>query len=145
MNGIRSTRAEPWTRSRSSDSLFRGRAAGYETMLSRHSLGNTRGYFPRYVWESVVAAERIRFFNQHQGPGFVTIHQGGYDTIGQAYSALLAWIEANGYGIVGASREVYLRCPDNDYTDPNAIGYAEYTADDPAAFVTEVQFPVAKA
>ena len=72
------------------------------------------------------------------------IHQGGYDTIGQAYSALLAWIEPNGYGIVGASREVYLRCPDNDYTDPNAIGYAEYTADDPAAFVTEVQFPVAK-
>ncbi len=30
----------------------RGRAAGYETMLSRHSLGNTRRYFSRYVWES---------------------------------------------------------------------------------------------
>jgi len=73
------------------------------------------------------------------------IHQGSYDGLDQAYNALLAWIEANGYRIVGPNREVYLRCPDNDYADPETIGYAEYVADEPAAFVTEVQLPVAKA
>ena len=71
------------------------------------------------------------------------VHQGSYDTLGQAYNALLTWIEANGYRIVGPNREVYLRCPDNDYVDPDV--YAGYLADDPAAFVTEVQFPVEKA
>jgi effector-binding domain-containing protein len=73
------------------------------------------------------------------------IHQGSYETLGQAYNALLAWIEANGYRIVGPNREVYLCCPDNEYTAPDAVGYAEYLADTPAEYVTEVQFPVAKA
>ena len=73
------------------------------------------------------------------------VHHGSYDTLGQAYNALFAWIEANGYRIVGPNREVYLRCPDNDYADPDAVGYAGYTADAPAEYVTEVQFPVAKA
>ncbi|MBC8447414.1 MAG: MerR family transcriptional regulator [Chloroflexi bacterium] len=73
------------------------------------------------------------------------IHQGSYETIGEAYNALMAWIGAHGYNIVGPSREVYLRCPDNEYTDAEAVGYAEYVANDPAAFVTEVQFPVQKA
>ena len=46
---------------------------------------------------------------------------------------------------MGPNREVYLRCPDNEYTAPDAVGYAEYLADTPAEYVTEVQFPVAKA
>jgi DNA-binding transcriptional MerR regulator len=82
-------------------------------------------------------------------PGMETmacvIHQGDYDTLGQAYNALLTWIEANGYRIVGPNREVYLRCPDNDYEDPAAYGYDDYVADDLAECVTEVQFPVEKA
>ena len=57
----------------------------------------------------------------------------------------MTWIEANGYRIVGPNREVYLRCPDNDYDDPAAYGYDDYVADDPAEYVTEVQFPVEKA
>jgi effector-binding domain-containing protein len=73
------------------------------------------------------------------------VHQGSYETLSQAYNALLAWIEANSYCIVGPSREVYLCCPDNEYTAPDAVGYAEYLADTPAEYVTEVQFPVAKA
>lgn len=72
------------------------------------------------------------------------VHQGSYDTLSQAYTSLLTWVEANGYRIVGPNREVYLRCPDNEYEDPNAVGYADYLADDPAAYVTEVQFPVEK-
>lgn len=73
------------------------------------------------------------------------IHQGSYDTLGQAYTSLLGWIETNGYRIIGPNREVYLRCPDSEYEDPNAVGYAAYLVDDPAAYVTEVQFPVEKA
>jgi effector-binding domain-containing protein len=72
------------------------------------------------------------------------VHQGSYDTLSQAYNALLAWIEANGYRIVGPNREIYLCCPDNEYTAPDAVGYAEYLADTPVEYVTEVQFPVAK-
>jgi len=59
------------------------------------------------------------------------VHQGGYDTIGEAYSRLMAWIEANGYRITGPNREVYVRGP-----EPGR---------DPATYVTEVQFPVGKA
>ncbi len=72
------------------------------------------------------------------------IHQGSYDTLDQAYAALLTWIEANGYRVIGPDREVYLHCPDNDYDDPDAVGYADYIADDPTANLTEVQFPVEK-
>lgn len=58
------------------------------------------------------------------------VHRGGYDGLGQAYSALMSWIEANGYRIAGPNREVYLRG-----AGPNV---------DPGAYVTEVQFPVEK-
>ncbi len=73
------------------------------------------------------------------------IHRGSYETLDQAYTALLAWIEVNGYRVTGPGREVYLRCPGNDYDAPEAVGYEEYLADTPDACVTEVQFPVEKA
>ena len=73
-----------------------------------------------------------------------TVHHGQYETIGEAYTAVMNWIEANGYHIIGPNREVYLRCPDNEYEDAEAIGYSEYVASDPADFVTEIQFPVAR-
>lgn len=73
------------------------------------------------------------------------VHQGSYETLNEAYTALLEWVEANDYRIVGPDREVYLRCPDNEYEDPDAVGYTDYLADDPVGYVTEVQFPVEKA
>jgi effector-binding domain-containing protein len=60
-----------------------------------------------------------------------TIHKGPYDTIGEAYSAIMAWCEANGYQITGNDRELY-------FTDPHKIK-------DPSENVTEIQFPVKKA
>ncbi len=55
------------------------------------------------------------------------VHHGPFSSLGQAYNALLAWIEQNGYRIVGSTREVYL----------------EYERQgDPAQYVTEVQVPV---
>jgi DNA-binding transcriptional MerR regulator len=69
-------------------------------------------------------------------PGFETvastIHHGPFITIGQAYEALIQWIEANGYQFAGPTREVYLTPANNgSQTDP--------------ATITEIQFPVRKA
>jgi DNA-binding transcriptional MerR regulator len=55
------------------------------------------------------------------------VHHGPFSTLGQAYNALLAWIEQNGYRIVGSTREIYL-----NYERQG----------DPAQYVTEVQVPV---
>jgi DNA-binding transcriptional MerR regulator len=68
-------------------------------------------------------------------PGFdtvaCTVHHGPFITIGQAYEALIKWIEANGYHFAGPTREIYLNTSNNgSQTDP--------------ATVTEIQFPVSK-
>ena len=59
-----------------------------------------------------------------------TIHQGAFSGLGQAYNAMLEWIEKNGYQIVGSTREVYLQYEQGG---------------DPEQYVTEVQVPVEKA
>jgi len=59
------------------------------------------------------------------------VRQGPYDNFTPAYQALMSWIEANDYHIIGPNREIYLRGPE--------VGIA------PAEFVTEIQFPVTKA
>lgn len=57
------------------------------------------------------------------------IHQGSFDGFSESYNAILQWIEANGYRIVGPNREIYLQY---DRTG------------NPADYITEIQFPVAK-
>jgi len=57
------------------------------------------------------------------------IHHGSFSTLGQAYNAVLKWIEANNYSISGPNRELNL----------------EYErGGDQSKYVTEVQFPVEK-
>ena len=58
-----------------------------------------------------------------------TVHHGSFDTINEAYAALLGWIEENGYRVAGPNREVYLRGGD-ERSNPD--------------YVTEIQFPVQK-
>ena len=58
-----------------------------------------------------------------------TVHHGPFDTISGAYTALLGWIENNGYRVVGPNRELYLRAG-NEQDNPD--------------YVTEIQFPVEK-
>lgn len=69
------------------------------------------------------------------------IHTGEYDTLPQAFSALMQWIEANDYHIVGPTRELFLRFGANQdgYELPDA-----YLAKSAAEFVTELQIPVEK-
>jgi effector-binding domain-containing protein len=59
------------------------------------------------------------------------VHKGPFISIGEAYTAIIKWIEANGYQINGPAREIYLRPADNgSQTDSETV--------------TEIQFPVAK-
>ena len=59
------------------------------------------------------------------------VHHGPFVTIGEAYDALMKWIGASGYHIVGPGREVYLReAKGGDQNDPDTV--------------TEIQFPVEK-
>jgi DNA-binding transcriptional MerR regulator len=61
-----------------------------------------------------------------------SIHAGSFATIGEAYNAILKWIDANGYAVTGPCREVYLKPPRHagDQNDPETV--------------TEIQFPVQK-
>jgi effector-binding domain-containing protein len=71
-----------------------------------------------------------------------TVHHGDYEGLSQAYTALIGWIEANGYRIVGPNREIYLQCGDNGYSDPAVFG--DSVVDSVEDFLTEIQFPVEK-
>jgi DNA-binding transcriptional MerR regulator len=57
------------------------------------------------------------------------IHQGSFLSLGEAYNALLEWIEKHSYQIVGSTREIYLQYERNG---------------DESQYVTEVQIPVEK-
>jgi effector-binding domain-containing protein len=84
------------------------------------------------IAEAIAASDRVKVYEL---PGMAeaacTIHKGPYEGIGEAYSAIMAWTESNGYQITGPDRELYLTSP-ADTTDPNQ-------------YVTEIQFPVKKA
>jgi effector-binding domain-containing protein len=61
------------------------------------------------------------------------VYRGSYDdfaAVGGLHVALGQWIEANGYNVTGASREIYLQPPSNLGND--LVG------------VMELQYPVAK-
>ena len=65
-----------------------------------------------------------------------TIHHGPFVTIGEAYDAILKWVDENGYRIYGPGREIYVRVAEE--------GQGMVSQTDPET-VTEIQFPVAKA
>ena len=56
------------------------------------------------------------------------VHQGNFEDFTQGHAALLEWIDANGYKIVGPYREIYLKHDKTDLADTT----------------TEIQFPVEK-
>lgn len=60
------------------------------------------------------------------------IHHGPFVSLPEAYSAILRWIETNGYRCTGPVREIYLEPPatPGSQTDPNTV--------------TEIQFQVEK-
>lgn len=82
---------------------------------------------------SLSSGGRVRVYDLLAVPTMAsTIHTGPYSGFSDAYGALMQWIAANGYRIVGPNREIYFRGPGDE-------GVA------PEDFITEVQFPVIKA
>ena len=57
------------------------------------------------------------------------IHHGNFEEFTQGHAALLEWVDANGYRIVGPYREIYIK----------------HDKDNLADSITEIQFPVEKA
>ncbi len=68
-----------------------------------------------------------------------TLHHGAFATIGEAYDAIIKWVDVNGYRICGPAREIYLR---EARAEPQPGGL-NLSQTDPET-VTEVQFPVEK-
>lgn len=81
----------------------------------------------------LAASKRVKVYSLS---GFETmacvVHTGSFATIGEAYDAILKWMDDNKYQIIGPCREVVLRepQPENSQNDPGTV--------------VEIQFPVQK-
>lgn len=59
-----------------------------------------------------------------------TLHKGGYSALTDAYSALMKWVEENGYVLIGAPYELYTK---------NGFDHLP-----PSEWITEIYFPIQK-
>ena len=73
--------------------------------------------------------ERVKVYELPPTQVAAVVHHGDFEEFTQGHAALLEWIDANGYQIVGPYREIYIKHEKNNLSDT----------------ITEVQFPVDKA
>ena len=73
--------------------------------------------------------ERVKVYELPPTQVAAVVHQGDFEEFTQGHAALLEWIDANGYQIVGPYREIYIKHEKNNLSDT----------------ITEVQIPVKKA
>lgn len=78
---------------------------------------------------AVAGTDRVTVHELPKAQVASAIHQGEFEDFTQLHGALLTWIEANGYRIVGPYREIYIKHDSGDTADS----------------ATEVQYPVEKA
>lgn len=81
------------------------------------------------VDRSLPGTDRVKVYELPPVQVAAAVHQGEFENFTQLHGALLTWIEANGYRIVGPYREVYIKHDPNNMSDS----------------ATEVQYPVEKA
>jgi effector-binding domain-containing protein len=75
------------------------------------------------------ASPRVRVRQLPAAEVASAVYRGPYSGLGETIEAVVRWIEANGYRVVGPEREIYLQPGRGDsQTDPETV--------------TEVQFPV---
>ena len=92
------------------------------------------------IEEPLLASQRVRVYDLPAVETMAcTVHAGPFVTINDAYTALMKWLDANGYRTVGPAREIYLRTARHD---PQG-GDVPVDQNDPET-VTEIQFPVEK-
>lgn len=101
----------------------------YDTEFKEHDVDGAAAFLLRCP---VPESGRMRVHELPAATMAATIHHGSYMTIGEAHEAVLKWIEANNYRIVGPDREVYL------------YNATPIRLDDPS-YVSEIQYPVEKA
>jgi DNA-binding transcriptional MerR regulator len=83
------------------------------------------------ITDDVTESRRVKVRTLPAATVACAIHNGPFVTLNEAYTAIGKWIDASGYRIVGACRELYLRPAKNgSQTDPDTV--------------TEIQFPVEK-
>ena len=100
----------------------------YDTEYKEHDIDGAAAFILRC---RIPDSGRMRVHELPAATMAATVHHGPYNTLGDAHEAILTWIEANGYRIVGPDREVYL------------YNSMPIRLDDPS-YVTELQYPVEK-
>jgi DNA-binding transcriptional MerR regulator len=78
---------------------------------------------------SIPASETVKVYELRQVQVASVVHHGDFDNFTQEHTALLKWIESNGYDIAGPYREVYINHNPSDMSEA----------------ATEIQYPVQKA
>jgi DNA-binding transcriptional MerR regulator len=73
--------------------------------------------------------ERVNVYELPSTQVAAVVHHGDFQDFTQGHAALLEWVDANGYRIVGPYREVYIKHEKGDLSDTT----------------TEIQYPVEKA
>jgi DNA-binding transcriptional MerR regulator len=77
---------------------------------------------------ALTGTERVKVYELPPTQVAAVVHQGDFQDFTQGHAALLEWIDANGYQIIGPYREIYIRHENRDLSDTT----------------TEIQFPVEK-
>jgi DNA-binding transcriptional MerR regulator len=75
----------------------------------------------------LASTDRVKVYELPQAQVAAVVHHGDFENFTQGHTALLKWVEANGYRIVGPYREIYIK---HDH--------------DTAESTTEIQYPVEK-
>jgi DNA-binding transcriptional MerR regulator/predicted transcriptional regulator YdeE len=101
----------------------------YDTEYKEQSVDGAAAFMLRC---RVPESGRVKVHELPAATMAAAVHHGSYATIGEAHAAILTWVEANNYRIVGPDRELNLY-----HTMPIRL-------DDPS-YVTEIQYPVEKA
>jgi len=81
----------------------------------------------------IPGTETVKIYELAAGCMASTMHNGSFDRLKEAYAAIQAWIDANGYRKTGPAREIYLYYPTEGPL-----------RNDDESYVTEIQFPVEK-
>lgn len=75
---------------------------------------------------SIAGAERVKVYKLPSVQVVSVVHHGEFDNFRQEHTALLQWIEANDYRIIGPYREIYINHASGNMADA----------------ATEIQYPV---